>query len=223
MVLFHGSKNIIVKPVYGAGNPMNDYGLGLYCTENIELAKEWACTENRNGYANQYELDVEGLAVCRLLEPEYHILNWLAVLLRNREFATSTRLSREAKEYILSTFLPDLDGYDVIIGYRADDSYFRFAKSFLNGSISLQQLSRAMKLGNLGEQVVLVSEKAFSHLTFSRYEEADGSIYWGKRETRDSAARKQFDMMVDSASVSDGIYILDILREKWNNDEPRLR
>ena len=82
--MFHGSPRIVREPVFGAGNPRNDYGLGFYCTERTELAAEWACTEGRDGFVNIYHLDPEGLEVLRLLEPEYHVLNWLAVLLENR-------------------------------------------------------------------------------------------------------------------------------------------
>ena len=32
----------------------------------------------------------------------------------------------------------DISEYDLIIGYRADDSYFRFAEDFLNNSINLK-------------------------------------------------------------------------------------
>ena len=40
-MLYHGSQRIIKTPVFGEGNPRNDYGLGFYCTESPELAKEW--------------------------------------------------------------------------------------------------------------------------------------------------------------------------------------
>ena len=39
MIIYHGSAKIIEKPVFGMGNPNNDYGLGFYCTESEELAK----------------------------------------------------------------------------------------------------------------------------------------------------------------------------------------
>ena len=35
MILYHGSKDIIEKPIYGQGKKYNDYGLGFYCTDNI--------------------------------------------------------------------------------------------------------------------------------------------------------------------------------------------
>ena len=49
LVLYHGSPGIIEKPVFGKGKAYNDYGRGFYCTEHIELAKEWACTEGTDG------------------------------------------------------------------------------------------------------------------------------------------------------------------------------
>ena len=53
LILFHGSPEIIQTPVYGKGKSYKDYGIGFYCTEHLELAKEWACTENTDGYANK--------------------------------------------------------------------------------------------------------------------------------------------------------------------------
>ena len=46
LTIYHGSKDKIIQPIYGLGKNYNDYGQGFYCTENLELAKEWACTEN---------------------------------------------------------------------------------------------------------------------------------------------------------------------------------
>jgi len=39
MELYHNSVNIASKTEFGAGNPHNDFGMGFYCTANIELAK----------------------------------------------------------------------------------------------------------------------------------------------------------------------------------------
>ncbi len=154
--------------------------MGFYCTEHIELAKEWACAENRDGFANEYELEMDGLTVLNLSESEYHILNWLAILLENRTFVIERGLPSAAKEYILSEFLPDYEEADVIRGYRADDSYFSFASAFLNNTISLEQLGKAMKLGKLGEQVVIKSRNAFEQLECSRAVLADNQTYYPK-------------------------------------------
>lgn len=42
LILYHGTPNKEVVPVYGGGNDRHDYGRGFYLTESIELAKEWA-------------------------------------------------------------------------------------------------------------------------------------------------------------------------------------
>jgi len=34
-----GSKDIIQKPIFGVGSKNNDYGIGFYCTLDLELAK----------------------------------------------------------------------------------------------------------------------------------------------------------------------------------------
>jgi len=65
-ILYHGSDHIIEKPEYGKGMRNNDYGRGFYCTENLELAKEWVCAKQKDGYANIYELNMEGLKVLNL-------------------------------------------------------------------------------------------------------------------------------------------------------------
>jgi hypothetical protein len=57
-----------------------------------------------------------------------------------------------------------VNAYDLITGYRADDSYFDFAEAFLNNAITVRQLSRAMQLGKLGEQIVIKSKYAFSKI-----------------------------------------------------------
>ena len=152
--LFHGSTSIIEKPQFGYGKVYNDYGLGFYCTDSLEMAKEWGVAQNRNGYANSYELDCEGLKILDLNGPSFNILHWLAVLLENREFDVPSGLALEAKEYILNTFRVDYQSQDAIIGYRADDSYFSFAQDFINGTISYRQLNNAMHLGRLGQQFV---------------------------------------------------------------------
>lgn len=225
MILFHGSPQMVEVPQYGFGSNENDYGLGFYCTQSNDLAKEWACPTVQSGFSNKYELDMDGLRVLHLNSEGYHILNWIAILLQNRIFPKRSPVARQANNYILQEFLPDIAGYDVIIGYRADDSYFSFAKDFLNNTISVNQLSQAMKLGELGEQVVLKSKRAFDQIHFQGYEIADGSVYNPRRMEREDRARTAYltNHGADFSRVSDEIYVLDIIREGMKNDDPRLR
>ena len=222
--LYHGSENIIQTPLYHAGNPKNDYGYGFYCTENVELAKEWACTEEKDGFANEYTLEVQELSVLNLSDSKYNILNWLAILVENRTFNVSSDIALEAKNYLRKNFLiPYLD-YDVIKGYRADDSYFSFANAFLNNRISLQKLNKAMYLGKLGEQIVIKSQKAFSKINYISSTPAERSLYYPKKMNRDSLERKTFFEMRSEldASSKDAIYMMDILRGGFEDGDSRI-
>lgn len=223
MILFHGSPNIIPKPIFGFGNAHNDYGMGFYCSESIELAKEWACATEEGGFANQYEFDMNGLNVMNLTAGDYHILNWLAILLENRTFKVSSDLAAEAKDYMLSTFKPTYRDKDVMIGYRADDSYFTFANAFLNNTISLSRLEKAMVLGKLGIQIVPISGQAFNRLRFIDSHPADGTIYYPRRMARDTAAREEFRRTRSNPAAENEVYMMDILRGRWQNDDARLQ
>ncbi len=129
---------------------------------------------------------------------------------------------RRGVEWLKTYFLLDISLYDVIIGYRADDSYFAFARAFLSNTITLNQLSYAMKLGKLGEQIVLKSRKAFAALHFVGYEQTDNQIYYAKRMTRDSQARADFRAEQEREST-DGLFLMDLIREEVKPDAPRLR
>ena len=223
MIIYHGSKDRIVKPEYGKGKARNDYGKGFYCTENIELAKEWACSDKSiDGYANQYELHTDDLQLFYLNSRKYNILNWLAVLTKYRTFWQKNSIAHEAKEYLWKHFFIDISSYDIIIGYRANDSYFAFAQDFISNGISLEQLSRAMKIGSLGEQVVLKSEKSFDNIFFMDSFPVSSEEYFPKKQERDKKARKEYRDYEKNVNRSSEIYMLDILREGMTNDDPRL-
>ncbi len=224
MIVYHGSKDIIEKPEFGKGNVRNDYGLGFYCTENIDLAKEWACSNNEtNGYANKYELDLNEYNVLDLRKNEYSILNWIAILLKFRTFDVNSPLSLQAKEYILNNFYIDVENYDIIVGYRADDSYFSFAKDFINNAISVEQLAKAMQLGELGIQIVLKSQKAFDKIKFVNYEVAECDEYYVKRVSRDHKARTAYFDSRKQNNISDDLFVVDIIRQGIKNGDEILR
>jgi hypothetical protein len=220
--IYHGSKNIIEKPIWGYGKTYNDYGLGFYCTYELDMAKEWGADVNHDGYANCYSIDCDGLTILDLNSEDYCTLHWLAVLLENREFDISSMLALEAKEYLLSNFKVDYENFDIIIGYRADDSYFSFAQDFINGTISYRQLGNAMHLGKLGQQFVLKSKKSFDRVVFERYEIASASEWYLKKMQRDKAARREYFDVERNKRQRGDIYITHILDEEVKADDPRL-
>lgn len=223
MTVYHGSDHIIEIPVFNGSKRTNDYGYGFYTTESIDLAKEWACADNRNGFANCYEFNPDGLSVLNLNTPEYNILNWLAILTKYRTYWQNGSIAEEAKDYMQKHFFVDPTPYDVIIGYRADDSYFSFAQDFVSGAISMSKLSEAMQLGKLGEQIVLKSRKAFSQIRFTGAEPADAAIWYEKKITRDREARRAYRKTRIKPDRANELFMIDIIRERMENGDPRLR
>lgn len=223
LIIYHGSEKIVERPTPKGGKPYNDYGYGFYTTTSLDLACEWAVTKDHDGYANRYELDFDGLEALDLCNPKVGVLPWIAILLENRTFPMQTSLQRQAKKYLLDNFLPTAyRNYDVIIGYRADDSYFGYASDFLSGSYSLRQLSEALRLGKLGKQIVLISEKAFSKLRFKEATIAKRSDYLESKMVRDRLARKRFQESKSDQYDPNDIFITDIIRGGYKNGDPRL-
>lgn len=224
ITIYYGSKNVIEKPTLYGGKETNDYGYGFYCTKEIELAKEWACPDNNDGYANEYLLDLEGLNVLDLSDKKYNILNWISLLLQYRIPRGLNPNDEQARDYIVTNFSIDLTDVDVIIGYRADDSYFSFARDFVRNTITVSQLSRAMELGKLGIQVVLHSEKAFEQLTYVKSTIAENETYYTKRLARDLQAKEEYKNTTRNIEVNkDDLFIMDIIRQEVKNDDPRIQ
>ncbi len=222
-IIYHGSSEVRGRPQFGFGNPKNDYGLGFYCTEDPDLAKEWGVTDGQDGYANKYELDATSLSCLDLSDPKYNILHWITILLMNRVFTLKNDITKQGRRYLIEHFSLPYEKYDIIKGYRADDSYFAYAESFLNNTISCQRLSEALRLGNLGEQIVVKSQKAFSSLRFSGYEIAKSDIYYPLRKIRNEEARMAFLSNKEGRFDPDALYLSEILKGGVVNDDPRLR
>lgn len=220
ITIYHGSKQIVETPTFEEGRRNNDFGLGFYCTESNDLAKEWAVSALQDGFSNRYTLDTEFLNVLHLNSPDYSILNWMAVLVEHRLFTIKTPVARRAKQYLIDHFGINVNAYDLITGYRADDSYFDYAEAFLNNGITVEQLSRAMQLGKLGEQIVLKSKFAFSKIKFEGFETAEKDVYFALRKARDDDANKTYLALLEESS--DGLYIQDIIRGGITNDDPRI-
>lgn len=220
ITLFHGSEKVIEVPSFGEGKRNNDFGLGFYCTETENLAKEWAVSSLRDGFCNRYTLDTEYMKILNLNSPDYTILNWIAVLVEHRLFSIRTPIARRAKKYLIDNFGINVNAFDIVTGYRADDSYFDYAESFLNNTISVEQLAAAMKLGKLGEQIVLKSQFAFSRIRFEEFDVAEKEEFYVLRKARDDEANRLYLELLEEES--DGLYIQDIIRGGITNDDSRI-
>ena len=166
MKLYYGADKDIKKPIFGVGNPSNDYGVGLYLTPSKEAAKLWA-SRFESGYNITYSINVKKLRVLTLNNnTEQDVLTWITLLVKHRFDNLERVRYKDVIDWLISKFDVDLSNYDMVIGYRADDSYFSYSRGFVSGDISIETLSDAMKLGKLGLQYVLISPYEFSQIEY---------------------------------------------------------
>ena len=143
--------------------------------------------------------------------------------MQNRIFNLKSEVSKVGKDYLIKNFSISTQDIDIIKGYRADDSYFAYATSFLNNTISLKRLSEALKLGNLGEQIVLISKRSFDKSNFLGYEVAQKEVYYPLRKARNDEARKAFLNNKAGIPLLDDLYLIDIIRGGLKSNDPRLQ
>lgn len=105
-------------------------------------------------------------------------------------------------------------------GRKNNDSYFDYAEAFLNNAVTVEQLSRAMRLGRLGEQIVIKSKVAFSKIKYEGFETAEKDTYYVLRKARDDDANQTYLSILEEET--DGLYIQDIMRGGVTNDDPRI-
>ena len=188
--IYHGSEFIIEKPIHLKGNVHNDYGLGFYCCTSAILAKEWASKRSGHGYVNKYEIRDDRLKILDLTKPPFdNVLYWISLLMHNRELSSDLRnlYPRELK-YLEDNYLIDITKYDIIIGYRADDSYFHFPEAFVRSEITFDSLNTIFQAGNLGKQYVIISKRAFNLIKFISFQETfldSKEDYYKRRKNAD--------------------------------------
>lgn len=213
-IIYHGSEFIITKPEYKKGNIHNDYGLGFYCSSNKDLAKEWASRKSGFGYVNRYSIRDDRLKILDLTkEPYNNVLYWVALLINNRTLSTDLKdnFPREIK-YLKEKYLIDVSNYDIVIGYRADDSYFRFPESFVRSEITLESLNEIFNTGRLGKQYVIISLRAFNLIHFLDYEETSlksKTDYYSRKDNAD----KVYKDLLDKDRYSKGTRLKDLVMD----------
>lgn len=164
--------------------------LGFYCSSNKGLAKEWAARRNGHGYINRYIIRDDRLAILDLTKPPYdNVLYWVSLLMHNRELSSDLKdnYPRELK-YLEEKYLIDVSRFDVVIGYRADDSYFRFPEAFVRSEITFESLNKILQAGDLRKQYVLISKRAHGLIHFVDYQEVfedSKGDYYRRKDTAD--------------------------------------
>lgn len=168
--VFHGSDHIIKNPCYLGGKSDNDYGNGFYTTEFEERARSWAALNGnpQKSVVNVYQLDLDELKVLDL--NERGVLAWIAEVVANR--GTNQETAGIIGGKLVELYRTDSSEYDIIKGYRADDSYTQVIEAFLMNQINIYEVKKLFYKGDLGNQIFLKSEKAFQSIVWLESYEA---------------------------------------------------
>jgi hypothetical protein len=229
ITLYHGSPNEELIPKHGKGKNHHDYGKGLYLTEDIELAREWAASSSGGKrkklcYVHKFSIDKAGLKILDF--DELDPLCWVAELMHNR-VVRDDPMYAELAPIFCSKYKPVTDDYDIIKGWRADSSYFSIVKYLIRDQLSLSRLDEALRLGNLGIQWCIKSERAFDMLksdtNYKAIECLNVNKYIEKYTARDLKARDDQKLMrVTPYKLTDkdrfSTIIKSIIKEN-NNDK----
>jgi hypothetical protein len=192
MTVYHGTVERDFKPRFDGGRGYHDYGNGFYTTEDAGAAKEWACqSDAQSAFVYSYELDMSGLSVLNL--DESSTLAWVAVLMTHRRSKKIRGAALERCNRMIEKYGVDVSKYDVIRGFRANDSYFQFTTDFVTDTITLETLMKSIIAGELGFQVCIKSEKAYRRLgdcvDVIAISGADYEIYHDRYLAKDAGAR----------------------------------
>lgn len=217
--LYHGSPYREFTPVYGKGKDNHDYGRGFYLTPDKELAREWAVGGSRTttGWVHSYELNLDGLVVLNFEEiKKQRALCWVTELLQHREPDEQSRgiYYEDYKAFLTSHFGLDSSAYDVVSGWRADDSYFKIVSELLDDHLQTPLLEEALRLGNLGIQYCCRSQKSFAQLTEFADAEPVPLEYRERYKRRDLAGRQAFFDLINSTNNRYGrptLFMRDLL------------
>ncbi|MBP5602965.1 MAG: DUF3990 domain-containing protein [Treponema sp.] len=153
--LYHGSNQIVEKPVLVKQNHTLDFGYGFYTTFNELQAQSFAqkvVTRRKTGLpiVNVYSLDEKALAECSMLEFKTPDAAWLDFVCENRN---GTYKGKQ---------------YDLIKGPVANDDVYRTVTLYMSGLLSRSATLDALKVRKLYNQIVFSSEKALSFLKFEK-------------------------------------------------------
>lgn len=195
LTLYHGSDHPLPNPSFNWKNPDNDYGSGLYTTLDFTKAAEWASVHGENsGYVSTYQIDTTGLNI--LFLDKYGLLSWVTEVIKNR--GARGEASQILGKKLCDVYNIDSNNADIIIGYRADDSYTDVVDSFLKNEISIDETKRLFEEGFLGQQVFIKSEEAFNRLKYIGAKNINNQEYDNIEEIK--ARKKVFNFLQNRRS-----------------------
>ena len=160
LVLYHGSKKGIVGDIAPISRDECDFGSGFYMGTNTLQPLTLVCNEDKPKFYT-VELDMTGLKV---LTVEIG-MDWAMLIAYYRKEMESAKGTAIYEKYAHMA-----DGYDVIIGYIANDRMYTELSRFFNKTLTDVALINCLSALDLGKQYVAISEKACKQIKILKEE-----------------------------------------------------
>lgn len=153
MKIYHGSLEVVEKPMILNPNRQLDYGNGFYTTTSEQQSKEWVRRRMREkivngGYVNVYEFD----------EIKMQELKCLVFPEPSKEWADFVMANRTQKGFT--------HDYDIVYGPVANDRVYLQFGLYESGAIGIETLIRELKTYKLVDQYLFLAKKALATLHF---------------------------------------------------------
>ena len=150
LVLYHGSKKGIVGDIAPISRAECDFGSGFYMGTAPLQPLTLVCNEEKPMFYT-VDLDLRGLKVLTVdIGMDWAML--IAYYRKEMEKAKGTA--------IYEKYAKMADGYDVIVGYIANDRMYTELSRFFNRTLTDVALINCLSALDLGKQYVAISEKA---------------------------------------------------------------
>ena len=205
VVLYHGSKKGIQGQIAPISREQCDFGKGFYMGTNTLQPLTLVCAEDKPKFYT-VELDLTGLKVL-------HVdisLDWAMLIAYFRKEMESAKGSDIYEHY--ANFAK---GYDVIVGYIANDRMYVELTRFFNRTLTDTALINCLSALDLGMQYVAVTEKACKQIKVLKEEELSTLELLALRDM--SAARRKAGVtLADEIEVKyrrEGRFFDEILKE----------
>ena len=150
VTLYHGSRTGIHGDIAPISRERCDFGKGFYMGTDISQPLTLICNYPD---AKIYTLSVD-LTDLKILNMEVG-LDWALLVAYNRGKMESVKGSSMYKRYASLSI-----GYDMIIGYIANDRMFVVLDRFFNGDITDLALINSLSALKLGKQYVAITDNA---------------------------------------------------------------
>ena len=159
-ILYHGSKNGITGSIQPLSRSQCDFGKGFYMGTTTLQPLTLICAEDKPKFYT-VELDLTGLKV---LKVEIG-LDWALLIAYYRKEMESAKGAAIYEKYAHFA-----DGYDMIIGYIANDRMYTELTNFFNMTITDTALINCLSALDLGMQYVAVTQRACDQIKILKEE-----------------------------------------------------